>query len=470
MDGPVSRRALFRRGVTATALVSGAGALLAACARPAGAGSRSGGAQPVPQHGKTVIVMRPWGAGTVSGTTPAAEVDLLYEATQPWRAKNPGVDVQIVENTGGPAAIIASILAGKGPDIYHNWHPGTMFAQAGFAADLRPYLQKYNADLSTFNTAQLDLFQLSDGSIRGLPYYLGTQTMCLDLTMLDTLNLQLPEPGWTYQAYAKLATDIAATARYKVGGKSEPVYGGAYGIGSIGAPSAYLPPTCVLQGFGGSYVLPGDATKCNLGAQSSIAAVQWAFDLAQHNAILPPGASGTFGTTLAMRWAESWQLARGLQRSAGQDWEYFAMPVFLEGPVSTATADFWALNPHSPHVDLAWDLLYWCAFEPEWQVSNMKIFLLSPAQTTLWDQWVAYVPTLAPPLANKNIQAFADVARSGKAYPQAFFTRQDPQAENLIDAAGQQIWQGADITTTLTGVAQQVDALEIALASAGSSA
>ena len=147
-------------------------------------------------------------------------------------------------------------------------------------------------------------------------------------------------------------------------------------------------------------------------------------------------------------------------------WNYYDMPSFpLTGPVTGATEDLWAMNPHTKHPTLAWDLLHWCAFEPFWQIAQMEIFLLSPALTSLWDHWLAYVPQIAPPLAKKNLRAFAALARSNQAYPLEFFRYGDPAAENVVNAYGQKVWaKQLGVRVGLTQLAAQVDALQATLA------
>lgn len=458
----VMRRDLLRRGAAAAALVTGAAAL-AGCAGQA-AGAAKVATAPTVQQPKIVLGMRAWGVGSGAAGSPQTINALLYQKTAPWRAKNPGVDVKIIENTGGPQGLIASIIAGEGPDIYHSWHPGTMFATDGFAADLRPYLKKYNADLTVFNKAQMDLFILADGSIRALPYYLGIQTMAVCEGMLDVLGLSYPQPDWTYQDYADLCTAVAKGGKYKSGNSSLPVYGGNYGLGNLGAPSGYLPPVCILQGFGGSYVDPSNPAKSNLGSAGAIQGTTWAMGLARENIIAGPGATANFGTTLAMDWAPSFFLPQAATGWRTLKWSYYNMPSFpIGGAVTAATEDLWALNPQSKHIDLAWDLLYWCSFEPSWQVSQMELFLLSPALTSLWDRWLTYVPQLAPILGTKNLKTFADLAQSGHAYPQQFLRYSDPSAENLTNAVGSQIWNNkVGIRVGLTQLAQQIDAMEVA--------
>jgi ABC-type glycerol-3-phosphate transport system substrate-binding protein len=436
-----------------------AGGALAACRASSSAtgGGPSAGAQPSLQNGKIVLAMRAWGVGSGAMGNPKTIDQILYQATQPWRDKHPGVDIRIVENTGGPQAVIAAILSGTGPDIYHSWHPNVMFSSDGYTADLTPYLRQSNADLSVFNKAQMSLFITPTG-IRALPYYLGIMTMAVNEGLLDQAGLPYPEPGWTHEDYARLATAVTRSAP---AGKH--IWGGSFGLGNLGANSSTLPPACILAGFGGSYVRPDDPTKCNLDAPGSVAAVEWAYGLAKAKVITGPGVSADFATgTLAMTWAPSFFLPQAATGWKGLKWRYYPMPSFpVTGPTTGATSDLWAMNPETKYPELAWDLLHWCAFEPEWQRSQMDIFLLSPALLHLWDEWLTRVPQIAPPLADKGLKAFADQARGNRAYPQQFFRYAAPQADALIDSWGQQMWNDkVGIREGLAQLTRQVNALE----------
>jgi ABC-type glycerol-3-phosphate transport system substrate-binding protein len=426
---------------------------LAGCAgRAAG---RSASPAPTVQQPKIVLGMRAWGVGSGAVGNPKTIDALLYEATAPWRAKHPGVDIRIIENTGGPPAVISAILAGTGPDIYHSWHPSVMLAGEEYAADLTPYLRQANADLSVFNKAQMDVF-ITPRGVRALPYYLGIMALAVNETLLDNLGLEYPGPGWTHQDYARLAT---AVARGSTGTKK--LYGSNFSLGMFGE-LPYLPPDCILQGFGGSIVAPADQTRCNLAAPASVQAVEWTYGLVWSGAFTGPGTSADFTRNLAMNWAPSFFLPQAATGWTGFKWHYYPTPSFpVTGPTTGCTSDLWAMNPQTKYPDLAWDLLHWCAFEPDWQRSQMDIFLLSPALLTLWDEWLTRVPQIAPPLADKNLKAFVDLARSNRAYPKPFFRYQASQAENLMNTWAQSMLnRQVDVRLGLSQLAAQIDTLQ----------
>ena len=458
----LSRRSFLQR-LGAGAVVLGGGAALAACA-----GTGTGAtAAPKSQKPKILLTVRFWGYGSTVLTASESTVnELLYQYTAPWRQQNPGVDIKVVPNLGGPSAVVNELLGGDAPDIYHSYHPDALFASSGFTTDLTKYLQQRNAKLSVFNPAQMALFQQPNG-IRALPAYLGIKTMAVNFGLIDKYGLAGPSTGWTYDDYATLCRGIASSS----GGT---IPGGGFGLGQAGgSPNAYMPPQCVVAGFGGSYVDPTNNAVCTLDSTAAVNAFTWAYGLAQQNAIFGPSTSGTLhGGTAGMVWDGSWGLITAATDRTGLNWDFVDMPSFpaTKTPVSSATSDFYALNPQSPHLDLAWDLLYWMTFEPYWQQSMMKLFLLSPALVSLWDEWVTKVQSYAPPLASKNVGAFRDLAQGGHAYPEPFMLYEADPAYQIMATVGQEMWNGTySIQEGLTQMTDEVNALEKTAATSASS-
>lgn len=452
-DRPTRRR-LLRQGVVAAAALA-AGGTLTACASNA-----TTAVQPIVQQPKIIFVLRPWGGGGGSGAqgNPKTIDALLYAATEPWRNRNSGVDVKIVPNNNLTSDVLTPILGGTGPDVYHSWHPANVFASEDFTTDLTASIRKANADLTVFNKAQMDLFKLPNG-IRALPCYLGTMTLAINEAMLDDMGLTYPAEGWTIKDYASLATSMARTQYNK-----KKVVGGDFALGNLGANAGSLPPVCVLQGFGGSYLDPNDPTKCVVDSAAAITATNWAYDLYNAKAI---GSTGNFQNgTLGMTWAPSFFLPQAATTWKGFKWSYYPMPAFpVGGVVSGGTEDFYAANPNTKYPDLAWDMMSFLCIEPDWQRAMMSIFLLSPALTTLWDEWIARVPQYAPPLGDKNLKFFADLAKGNKAYPQQFARYQATQADSIFSTWGTKIQSGlVSVQEGLRQCAALVNALEVAAA------
>ena len=460
MNGRMSRRG-FLRGLGAGAVVLGGGAALSGCAGVGGAK-----AAPTAQKTKILLVVRFWGYGsTVLSSTEATVDALIYEYTQPWRAQNPGVDIKVLPNVGGPQAMVSDLLDGDGPDIYHSYHPDVLFSSPGFTTDLTPYIAESHANLNVFNQAQMSLFQQPSG-ILALPAYLGILTLAVNLGLIDNLGLERPTTGWTYQDYATLVHGVTGAT----GGK---VVGGGYGLGNVGTPTPYLPAECILQGFGGGYVQAGDNSVCTADSPGSGDAFNWIYPLALEGSVANPNGGGALPKgTSAMALASSWSLITYAKAYQGLNWSFHELPILpaVKSPVCSCTSDFYALNPRGQHLDLAWSLLHWMVFEPYWQQSMMKLFLLSPALVSLWDEWVTKVQSYAPPLASKNVGAFRDLAQGGHAYPEPFMLYEADPAYQIMATVGQEMWNGTySIQEGLTQMTDEVNALEKTAATSASS-
>lgn len=453
MEGQVTRRAVLRAASSVAALTTAGSAV--GCARSGVTHART-----VVQQPKTVLGLRAWGAGSGPQGSETEINALLYQATEPWRLTHSGVDVKIISNTGGPQAVITSILAGAGPDVYHSWHPGQIFANVDLTtSDLTPYLKAANVSPDTaFGSAQMALYTRPDG-IRGLPNYLPVSTLAVNETLLDTLGLSYPAEGWTYREYGDLATAIV---RSRPEWNKQAVVGSDFSLGTWGE-AVYLPPDAVLHGFGGSYVTSADLTKSNFASAGSIQAVDWVYGLVSAKVLAGPGLSGDFARgTLGMTWAGSWTLPQQVTQWSGFKWRYYGMPSFpVTGPVTSGGQNFYALNPGSKNLDLAWDLMQWISFEPDWSRSMIKIFLLTPALLTLWDQWTTEVGQIAPPLANKDIAHFAELVTGNHVYPQQVMLYSNPQVHSLMDSWGAAMYKNqVSVREGLTQLARQIDGLE----------
>jgi multiple sugar transport system substrate-binding protein len=429
------------------------GLVSSAAAVAAGPGLVARAAAPGLRHGKIVLQFRAWGYGSGALGTEQELDTFLYKYTAPWRATHPGVDIQIVPNTGGPGQVIADILAGTAPDVFHSWHPGTIFA-GNYTLNLTPYVQQYNADLSVFNQAQLSRFQLPDG-LHALPYYLGTLALAVNEGYLDQKGLSYPKPGWTWQDLEKLAR--AATTPSS--DPSKAIYGTGFGLAGWDGPTGYLPPPAVLEGFGGAYVDPKNPARCYLDSPGSVQATEWVYSLVRAREL---GGGNNFPSSVIVS-ADSFFLPQAATGWRSFKWRYYDMPAFPTGPATSATSDLLAINAYTKYPDLAWDLAHWVAFEKTWQRSMIKLFLLSPALKELWEEWVRYVPIIAPPLADKNIQAFATLATGNRAFPKQGFAYVDEQANAIISNWAAKIWNNqVSVAEGLAEMTRQVNALEAA--------
>jgi multiple sugar transport system substrate-binding protein len=448
MVGARMRRRRFLQSGAAGAAVVGLGAL--------GGGAASAAAV---QHGKIRLVFRAW----TSNSSYQTEQQLMQQAAAPWIAQHPGVELTVHAQTGGVSDVMTEILSGTGPDVYHSWHPQAVFSDPAFAMDLTPFVQQSNADLAVFNQEQLRVFQQPRGLL-ALPYYLGTYAAVVNLTLFDNAGLKYPDPNWDYTEYARLARALTS----KASGNKKQIWGGSIGIGWMGSPGdsivdAFAPPFIAWGFGGGSYADPSNAARCVADSVATVAANEWAYGLYRDNA-LATGATAFFSFTTnqyAVAPGPSFFLPTAATTFTSMKWDFWPMPTFPRGLASGSTEDMTVMNPATKYPDLAWDLMYWLAWEPSWQRSMMRIYLLSPALTALWDEWVRVVGETAPPLKNKNLQVFAEIAKADRAFPHQVFAYEDSQTEQIFANWGKKLLANQiSVAGALQQITRQINGLE----------
>lgn len=453
MASILGRGRLTRRGALQGAAAGAAVATLGTLTGSAAAAASR-------QNGRIKLLFRAW----TSNSSYQTEQALMQQAAAPWIAQHPGVDLTVHAQAGGIGNVVSDILAGaNAPDVYHSWHPQVVFSNPAFAADLTPYVQKYNADLSVFNQAQLQVFQQPRGLL-ALPYYLGTYAVIVNQTLYDNAGVKYPDPNWDYQEYSRLALALSS----KAAGTKKQVWGGGIGIGWLGTPgdesvNAFVPPFIAWGFGGGSYVDPSNPARCVANSPATVKANEWAYNLYKANA-LATGSSGFFSFTsdqYATAPGPSFFLPTAATSFTSMKWDFWPMPTFPNGLASGSTEDLTAMNPSTKYPDLAWDLMYWLAFEPAWQRSMMRIYLLSPALTSLWDEWVTVVGHTAPSLKTKNLQAFSEIAKANRSFPHQVFAYEATQAETIFADWGKKaLANQVSVTEALTQITNQVNALE----------
>ena len=444
--GFCTRRRLFQASAAAGVVVTAGGVLVGCKATP-----------PV-AHAKIILRFRafvPWDWNASGNNTPAQTQKLYYSATEPFRAANPGVDIQIVPYDGNTAAYETSVIAGNGPDISHGWHPAQQWA-GGFMLDLSPYIKKDNLDVSVFNKAQLATFRPSGGALYALPMYLAPVALAVNEGLLDQRGLQYPPDtgSWTWREAATLWT--AATA-FSADPKKA-IYGTNLLLGGLGATSGVLPTEFLMRGWGTSY-FNQSGERCTLDSPQAIACTKFAYGLTRAHVngqgsifqFAQYATVGAFAET-ALQYAISW---RGLK------WRLYPLPIWPAGEATGANVDYYMINPESKHKDLAWTLLRWLSFEPAWQRTMIDMFLLPPALKAMYPEFVARVKSLAPDLKGRNLEVWSAQALSNLCFPKHSPLYDSTNVENAIAQTGTKIWNNqVSVTIGLAQVAKQVDSME----------
>ncbi len=434
----LTRRALLR------AAVGGAGAIamggtLAGCAT----------ASPTTASNRTLLTFR---AYFYPFNTP---LSLVYEWTAPFRAQNKSLDIKVMPyypNCCDVPSNLAQVAAGMSPDLMDVNSP-TPYMEEGAFIPLDPLIETSNVDLTLITTGQ-NVCHSRDGHLYGLPTSPGVVAYAANLGLLDELGLPRPSPTWDLAEAEDLWRRIAQNT----------TAGHRFGTDFFWAFGDRGPNACYLHGWGGSYVDPQDATKCNLGDPKSIAAGNWLFGLIQEQVAQPgPSPWSQFvGGQVAFRTIGNWAMVNMAEQAYQNDlkWDFYPFPSWPQGAWTATNRDMFGIPVSAKHPKEAWELLRWITFEPYYQQQLLRATLIAPVLKSLLSEWTARLELLAPPLQGKNLSVLVDPLTTGRLTPDANFQYDNDGANLLIGKAIGTIASGVSVAEAFSSVADQVNRYE----------
>ncbi len=376
-------------------------------------------------------------------------MSLADRALAGFRSRHPSIEIRNWGPSRGASAVTTALLAGAGPDVFAD-NSIAPYLEQGLLIDLRPYLRRDNVSETLFATSQLHVFSQGAG-LFALPAYVGTVVMLVNEGLLDRLGQRYPAAGWTAAQWATLARSTAGTAKGAGGGHR-------FGTTFFGAPASFY-----YHGFGAQVVGP-KGTSSGLNSPAAYAAGRWLFDQLHTGVAANLGQQyqANFASGLATTgafWIQT--LPAWVQTLSSMHWNFYPMPNWPVRPATFANSDFWAISAEAKHPDACWELLREVCVGQTYQRTLMKAILFPPALKSLWPDWPRVVRSVAPPLAHKNLEAFAQYVLHDQAYPGGVFRYADPQAWGMYGAAAGQMAAGrVGVRQGLQTAAQQIDALE----------
>jgi len=418
----MSRRSTLR--TAAVAWVTGATAL-------AGCGPMK--AAPTPAAANTItLVWRPW--YNFPQATSKTGAELLYEGTAPFRQAHPGVDIKITF-LGYQSATVASLLGGDGPDVFEDWVIGD-FTDGGLLLDLQKYIKQENLDLSVYPRGMIEYLQVNGQSAPGgpgfyaLPDYLHTLGQAVNVDVVNTLGLNLPDPSWTYKDWA----DFWRNTSKKSTDASKRRIGGAFYWWS-GHAGGSAPGNWYWHAWNGGFVNPNDNAQSMMGSPDSIAFGEYFLDLIDSGAAIPGGDDAAFARGAQV--SKPRGSAGGLPYSAAAwrnvTWRLFPMPVGKNGRFTAAFESFYAADASTKQPDLCWEFIKWLCYGEEWPRYMMRLALQGPARKTLWEEWQSIVLSVAPPLAKVNLNVLVDQVQKDEMWTGHPFRFSETTCGNVIN-------------------------------------
>ncbi|MBN1260036.1 MAG: extracellular solute-binding protein [Anaerolineae bacterium] len=144
-------------------------------------------------------------------------VEWLTFVADEFMKQNPGIDVTVMNVAWDEfdTKMIAMNTAGTPPDIWTSWGPsGFMdYYARGLIADLTPYIEASNFDMSDFYPEVVDYFTI-DGKIYGIPHTVGAAYIFYNKDMFDAVGEPYPptdwnDTSWTWDRMLDVCSKIA---------------------------------------------------------------------------------------------------------------------------------------------------------------------------------------------------------------------------------------------------------------------
>ena len=444
----VTRRGLLGRGAACLA----GGAALAACARQA--------ASARPRAAATTVTLAA-SIGYQGGATYAGTQQQLVETylAEHFSATHPGVRVTTTaapNSNGNPATsttVIASILAGAGPDILAgSGYQLASFLEQNLLAPLAKPIAQAGLPLGGFDQNHLAALTRASGLV-ALPAFDGPDVVLVNWSIFDGLGLPRPTAEWTQDTAATAWRQIAAQ---KPGGQK--VWGMGLDLHDY-----------FVQLFGGR-LMNAAGTVCLLDQPAVLLAADWLVPLVIDGAVQPIGTDvlvtqGTAAT--GMGGGGRLQSDLLAMQAMNVQWDWLPMPLFPGNRRYTYNnSDWYALNALSTKpADLCWELLQFIVLDPGFAHLMYSTTFVTPNQTALWDTWLALVRAAAPILATKHIEYFAQAVSYGVCDQD--FAQHPYKCDNILDEWFTLIFTGS--VAPASGLRQCAAAIN-ALQTAGGSA
>ncbi len=160
---------------------------------------------------------------TQTSTAPAKPVEVIWyvrlnPVEQKWEretvipdfeARNPTIKINltVVAPADFDARMTGMLAAGAPPDVWSPWGVSNFadYVARGLVADLTPYIEKDNYDLSDFNQDVLKTYRVN-GKYMGLPIFTTGSYLFYNKDMFDKAGVSYPptnwdDTSWTYAAF-----------------------------------------------------------------------------------------------------------------------------------------------------------------------------------------------------------------------------------------------------------------------------
>ena len=357
-----------------------------------------------------------------------------FEATHP----NIKVNLVVVPWADFDTKMQTMIAAGTPPDIWSQWGPSGFqdYVKRGLVADLTPYIQKDNFDLTDFVPSVLDIYKVN-GKVMGLPILTTGSFIFYNKDLFDAAGVAYPttnwdDTSWTWDAFLEKCKAMTKN----IDQPANAVFG---------CDLAFW-PNDQYAWLWGQDLYPkeayqtGFADKAFLGSPAAIAAFQakqdivwklhYAPDPAQEDAM---GGSNIFQSgKIAMFLGTGvgwWQFA-GMKLHEKFKWGAAALPYGAPGRKDVVFTDPWMMSSKTANPNEVWQFLSYLA-SPSAQEGWMTLTGAPPARMSLAEKWYTQYPSMTPDEV-KTVHLGA--LKHGQESPNHFLVRFD-QLNQVVTSA-----------------------------------
>lgn len=303
---------------------------------------------------------------------------LMNEMLEKFNSENPDIKAVPHEMTGGWFAnedLAKHAAAGTMPDIFSITTPEVPVSN-GWLLDLTPYIEA-----ETEKTWYPSTIMKYDGKSYMMPYSLFFYGVIVNKTLLNQLNITIPEYDWTIDEFLNIV-EAASTDKY-------------YGLNNSDALITHITPqlnpetgwalinnNLINYNLDDAFVQMVNTTKEVRDKKQALDQVGAGLEGdAQKEAIMAAlGVDSTYAAFLqgaaALTFDFSWSL--GLDKAdgfGGWEWDYYPVPVAEKGNTARTgiVADAVAIRADTANPDAAWRVLKYLTFSEQGFMDKVEI-------------------------------------------------------------------------------------------------
>ena len=357
-----------------------------------------------------------------------------------FQSKNPGISINLVVAPWAnfDTKMQTMIAAGTPPDVWSHWGPSGFkdYVIRGLVADLTPFIQKDQFDLSDFEPSVLDIYKV-DGKIMGLPILTTGSFVFYNKDLFDAAGVKYPptnwdDTSWTWDAFLEKCKALTRNS----GDPSEAVFGcnlslwpndayawlwgqdlysdGAYQTGF--ADKAYLNSDGAIKGF--------------QARQDIVWKLHYMPDPAQVDAIRGGDIFETAKVAMHLSGGWSWWQFGSHKLHEKFRWGAAALPFGAPGRRAAIFTDPWMMSSKTQHPQEAWEFLKYLA-SPEVQKGWTDLTGAPPVRKSLEEPWYKSFPSMTP---EEVKEVHLGALKSGRESPNHLLVKFD-QLNQIVQSA-----------------------------------